>query len=127
MRTTYLEKLVDFTVQLKENLDSIKTSMDQNEPEQLESFDELVLQREVIISKLDEEIQGKETNWSEEEKKLIQELQQMEAVIEPRLRELYNSFSNQLTKVQLGKAASKKYQPAYANTYSDGSFIDQRR
>ena len=124
-RIDALNQMHVVTNQIAKSLESLKPSMDDNEPNQLEGINHMISRREETIKLLDQAMKDEGDHWSADEKHLLQQLSGLEETIQPKLSELYAAFSDQMRRFQQGKSATSKYKSG--QMYTDGAFFDQRK
>jgi flagellar protein FliT len=120
-------ELLELTKEIEKKAKVLSGTMENNEPEQLEELGALIEKREPIINELDKKLKEENHRFTEEEKRAISELKELEAVLSPLLTKLYQSFSLQMSRFKQGKKVSQKYNNPYASTYTDGAFFDKRK
>ncbi|WP_226654375.1 hypothetical protein [Pseudalkalibacillus hwajinpoensis] len=123
-RIDALNQLHVVTNQIAKSLEIVNPSMDEQGSEQLEGINHMITRREETIKLLNEAMEKEGKNWTEDEQGLLQQLNLLEETIQPKLSELYAAFSDQMRRLQNGKAAASKYKQA---AYTDGAFFDQRK
>jgi len=122
-----LNGLLHLTKELHEKAKLIRSKMEDNEAEQLESIQLLVEKRELAIQQLDTYIQQEDFQWTEEDRVVISQLKETDQKLQPLMNGLYQSFLAQMNKINQTKQVSKKYIGAYQNMAANGSFIDKRK
>ncbi|WP_347548341.1 hypothetical protein ABFG93_12390 [Pseudalkalibacillus hwajinpoensis] len=125
-RNDALNQLHVVTNQIAKSHANLKPSMDDNEPERLEGINHMINRREETIKLLDHALSSESNNWTEDEQSLLEQLNILEEMIQPKLSELYSAFSDQMRRLQQGKTAANKYKSS-AQMYTDGAFFDQRK
>ena len=124
-RIDALNQLHVVTNQIAKSLEIVNPSMDEQGSEQLEGINHMITRREETIKLLDEAMEKEGKDWTEDEQGLLQQLSLLEETIQPKLSELYAAFSDQMRRLQNGKATANKYKPQAS--YTDGAFFDQRK
>ncbi|MCA0170588.1 hypothetical protein [Bacillus sp. RAR_GA_16] len=124
-RIDALNQLHVVTNQIAKSLEIVNPSMDDQGSEQLEGINHMITRREETIKLLDEAMEKEGKDWTEDEQGLLQQLSLLEETIQPKLSELYAAFSDQMRRLQNGKATANKYKPQAS--YTDGAFFDQRK
>lgn len=122
-----LSKLLQLTEDMYQQVQSIKSTMKDNEPEQLEDLQSFVEQREECLKQLDSYIDVEGFKWSEQDKEVIGKLRKYQEEIQPIMTHLHHSFTSQIHQLTQRKQMSQKYANAYKVISTDGSFIDQRK
>ena len=125
-RIDALNQLHVVTNQIAKSLEVVNSSMNDNEPDQLDGINHMITRREETIKLLDEAMEKEGKNWTEDEQGLLKQLTVLEEIIQPRLSELYAAFSDQMRRLQNGKSAVNKYK-SQTTAYTDGAFFDQRK
>ncbi|WKA53929.1 flagellar protein FliT [Planococcus shixiaomingii] len=121
-----LSELLALTEEVFGQAQTIRSNMNENEEDSLEEIPALFERRGQAIERLDAFIQTKAFQWSEQDQKIIKQLQEIEHKLQPLINNLYESFSQQMKRISQTKQVSKKYIGAYQTTATDGSFIDKR-
>jgi flagellar protein FliT len=122
-----LNGLLHLTEEMHEKAKAIRSKMEDNEAEQVETLQLLVEKRELTILQLDTYIQQSNFQWTEEDKALIAQLKETDQKLQPLMIGLHQSFLTQMNKINQTKQVSKKYIGAYQNMAANGSFIDKRK
>ncbi|MBF0705142.1 hypothetical protein IQ283_00895 [Alkalihalobacillus hwajinpoensis] len=125
-RIDALNQLHVVTNQIAKSLGEINPSMNVDGTEMLEGINYMIKRRDETIKLLDEAMEKEGKDWTEDERTLLQQLSVLEEKIQPKLSELYSAFSDQMRRLQQGKAAANNYKPQ-KTAYSDGAFFDQRK
>jgi hypothetical protein len=115
------------TKQLVEESHKIKVDMEDNDPEKVENLLELLIQREKCIEEMKIFFQKCKPVWSEEELSKIKQIKNWDIVMESNLTNLFDSFSNQINKLQQGKHLADQYRGQYGETTTDGAYFDKRK
>jgi len=122
-----LTGLLQLTEEIYEQSKAIRSKMEDNEDEQLETLQLLVEKREIVIKQLDTYMKQAGFQWSEEDKKMIHKLKETEQKLQPLMNGLYQSFQTQMNRISQTKKMSQKYSGSYQNMTTNGSFFDQRK
>ena len=102
----------------------LRADMEKNEADQLEILQDLFDRRQQTLEALAEKPAGE---WSEQERSVIEDIQQTEIQLQPLMTNLHEQFSVQMNRLNQTRQASGKYAGANRQTASGGSFIDQRK
>ncbi|TWT27810.1 flagellar protein FliT [Planomicrobium sp. CPCC 101110] len=121
-----LTKVLQLTEEVYKQAKTIHSNMKDNEDGKLDELQSLLEKRGQAILRLDAFIQKQGHQWIPEDRYIIEQLKELEIKLQPLITGLYNSFSNQMKRINQTKQASKKYIGAYQMVSTDGSFIDKR-
>jgi len=127
MYKQYLNEFLQLTENLLVQLNHIQIDMKKNEPGEVEKILHLVEQREEVIKQLDPHIKQEGFSWSDEDKQIIEKIREYQEELEPKMLDIYQSFSIQLSKLKQRKQMTNKYVGAYQVSTTNGSFIDKRK
>lgn len=122
-----LTELLQLTEEIFHKAQAIRSTMEDNDTEQIIAVQELFNQREITIQGLDQAKQQPAFKWSDEDQKIISKLKVLEQQLQPLMNGLHQAFLTQINRISQTKQVSKKYIGAYQNTAAGGSFIDQRK
>lgn len=125
-REQLLNELHQLTEQLHQVLYSLKLDMEQNDPEQVETVNQLLNERGAVIAKLNQLISSPPV-WSTREQQLISNIKEWETRNQQQLKGLYQAFSSQIQKLQQGKKLTQHYHGSYEPVYIDGVYIDKKK
>ncbi|KYG57877.1 hypothetical protein [Planococcus maritimus] len=118
--TDFLTKTQDIYAQAQ----SIDSDMDKNEAGQLERLQDLFDSRQETIEALSA---AGTDDWSDDEKAIIDDIQQLEIQLQPLLKRVHEQFTVQMARLGQARKVSGQYAGAYRQPTSGGSFIDQRK
>ncbi|TWT03676.1 flagellar protein FliT [Planomicrobium sp. CPCC 101079] len=121
-----LAKVLQLTEDVYNQAKTIHSNMKDNDDSKLDELQSLFEKRGQAILRLDAFIQKQGHQWTLEDRGIIDQLKTLEAKLQPLITRLYESFSNQMKRINQTKQASKKYIGAYQTVSTDGSFIDKR-
>jgi two-component SAPR family response regulator len=122
-----LTGLLQLTEEIHDQAKAIRSKMEDNEAEQLETLQLLFEKREHLIKKLDTYMQQTDFHWTEENRKVIHQLKEYEQLLKPLMNGLHQSFLTQMNLISQTKQVSQKYIGAYQNMSTNGSFFDKRK
>ncbi|MFC4711680.1 flagellar protein FliT [Planococcus dechangensis] len=123
-KTDLLTEFLSLTTAIYTQASSVDSDMEKNNVEQLETLQDLFVQRQQTIEILASQAPGE---WSAEQQHVIGQIQVIEVELQPLMGKLHEQFSIQMNRISQTKQASGKYAGAYRQTASGGSFIDQRK
>lgn len=127
MYKIHLAELLKLTKELLQKAGRIDSKMENNEDGQLEQLQVLFDKRKNSIEALAVFIEPEEFRWTAEDREQIQELKILEESLQMLITDLYQTFGDQLKRINQTKQMSKKYIGAYQNMGASGSFIDKRK
>ena len=127
MYKIHLAELLKLTKELLQKAGRIDSKMENNEDGQLEQLQVLFDKRKNSIEALAIFIEPEEFRWTAEDREQIQELKILEESLQMLITDLYQTFGDQLKRINQTKQMSKKYIGAYQNMSAGGSFIDKRK
>jgi septal ring factor EnvC (AmiA/AmiB activator) len=122
-----VQQLYEYTEKLVHQVQKINPNMETEQEVQLQTLTDLIDQRGEIINKLEQLFQGNPPKWSTIEREKIKTIEEWEKLLQPKLNEIYQSFANQIKKLQHGKQMSKRYHENYNSVYTDGAYFDKRK
>lgn len=122
-----LTELLQLTEEIFHKAQAIRSTMEDNDTEQIIAVQELFDQREITIQELDQAKQQSDFQWTDEDRKTIAKLKVLEKQLQPLMKGLHQAFLTQMNRISQTKQVSRKYIGAYQNTAAGGSFIDQRK
>lgn|SRR5690606_32736304 len=124
-RRELLQRFYEETKAIEARLGEIKGDMEKNDPAVVEDLQKQVEKRADTLARLLRLTEGRKGDWSQEEKRLLGELERLEERLKEEMEKLYRSFGRQMTRLKQGREASIKYgQGPFA--YSEGAFFDKR-
>ena len=124
MRIDGLTEFLKQTQAIYTQAQSIDSDMDKNEAGQLERLQDLFDSRQETIEALSA---AGTDDWSDNEKAIINDIQQLEIQLQPLLKRVHEQFTVQMTRLGQARKVSGQYAGAYRQPTSGGSFIDQRK
>ena len=123
-RTDGLTDFLTKTQAIYAQAQSIDSDMDKNEAGQLERLQDLFDSRQETIEALSA---AGTDDWSDDEKAIIDDIQQLEIQLQPLLKRVHEQFTVQMARLGQARKVSGQYAGAYRQPTSGGSFIDQRK
>ena len=123
-RTDGLTEFLTQTQAIYAQAQAIDSDMDKNEAGQLEQLQDLFDSRQETIEALSA---AGTDDWSDDEKAIIDDIQQLEIQLQPLLKRVHEQFTVQMTRLGQARKVSGQYAGAYRQPTSGGSFIDQRK
>jgi hypothetical protein len=122
-----VSRVLQITEKIHEQAKAIRTKMENNDAEQLETLQLLFDKREIVIQELDTYMQQEGFQWTEGDRKVINQLNEYELILKPLMDGLHRSFLTQMNQISQTKQVTQKYFGAYQNMKTNGSFFDKRK
>lgn len=122
-----LAEFLQMTEEIHNQAKTLNSNMKDNETGQVETLLSLFDKRQQLISQLDTYMQQTDFHWTEEDKKVIQQMKETEQLIQTLMKGLHQSFKSQMNQITQTKQGSRKFVDAYQNVSTEGSFIDKRK
>lgn len=122
-----LAEFLQLTEEIHNQSKMLYSNMKDNETGQVETLLSLFDKRQQLISQLDTYMQLTDFHWTEEDKKVIQQMKETEQLIQTLMKGLHQSFKSQMNQITQTKQGSRKFVDAYQNVSTEGSFIDKRK